>query len=236
VDLARELAPIKGSSRAAYILDIGVQRFRTSDKPFFLKTISLALEEERIAGDTDRLIKRNCIVLRIVTLGELKKGFSDDASGFLEVISPWEPSWVLVENDFVAFVYLIVDLRDRKEFRRAQALIKAFRLAMECGGLPVHQNRFIVSFFDAQLSEQLQEKSAALRTARACLEELTAVTPGEQATVLGAAVTQQIRNSAENIIARSTSNLPFRHQNPKVGRNDPCPCGSGKKFKHCHGK
>nr|AGS51884.1 protein export cytoplasm protein SecA ATPase RNA helicase (TC 3.A.5.1.1) [uncultured bacterium contig00133] len=23
---------------------------------------------------------------------------------------------------------------------------------------------------------------------------------------------------------------------PKVGRNDPCPCGSGKKFKHCHGR
>ena len=23
---------------------------------------------------------------------------------------------------------------------------------------------------------------------------------------------------------------------PKVGRNDPCPCGSGKKFKACHGK
>ncbi|MFA5490223.1 MAG: SEC-C metal-binding domain-containing protein, partial [Candidimonas sp.] len=23
---------------------------------------------------------------------------------------------------------------------------------------------------------------------------------------------------------------------PKPGRNDPCPCGSGKKYKHCHGK
>jgi len=23
---------------------------------------------------------------------------------------------------------------------------------------------------------------------------------------------------------------------PKVGRNDPCPCGSGKKYKHCCGK
>jgi preprotein translocase subunit SecA len=22
---------------------------------------------------------------------------------------------------------------------------------------------------------------------------------------------------------------------PKVGRNDPCPCGSGKKYKYCHG-
>ena len=23
---------------------------------------------------------------------------------------------------------------------------------------------------------------------------------------------------------------------PKVGRNDPCPCGSGKKYKNCHGR
>ncbi|MEC7548135.1 MAG: preprotein translocase subunit SecA [Pseudomonadota bacterium] len=29
---------------------------------------------------------------------------------------------------------------------------------------------------------------------------------------------------------------PFVRDGQKVGRNDPCPCGSGKKFKHCHGK
>jgi preprotein translocase subunit SecA len=29
---------------------------------------------------------------------------------------------------------------------------------------------------------------------------------------------------------------PFRREGPKLGRNDPCWCGSGKKFKHCHGK
>ena len=29
---------------------------------------------------------------------------------------------------------------------------------------------------------------------------------------------------------------PIRREEPKVGRNDPCPCGSGKKYKHCHGK
>jgi preprotein translocase subunit SecA len=28
---------------------------------------------------------------------------------------------------------------------------------------------------------------------------------------------------------------PIERQFPKVGRNDPCPCGSGKKYKHCHG-
>jgi preprotein translocase subunit SecA len=27
-----------------------------------------------------------------------------------------------------------------------------------------------------------------------------------------------------------------RREAPKVGRNDPCPCGSGKKFKNCHGR
>lgn len=26
---------------------------------------------------------------------------------------------------------------------------------------------------------------------------------------------------------------PFKSAAPKVGRNDPCPCGSGKKYKHC---
>lgn len=27
----------------------------------------------------------------------------------------------------------------------------------------------------------------------------------------------------------------IRREGAKVGRNDPCPCGSGRKFKHCHG-
>ncbi|KAF0101283.1 MAG: preprotein translocase subunit SecA [bacterium] len=29
---------------------------------------------------------------------------------------------------------------------------------------------------------------------------------------------------------------PIHRDHAKVGRNDPCPCGSGKKYKHCHGK
>jgi preprotein translocase subunit SecA len=30
--------------------------------------------------------------------------------------------------------------------------------------------------------------------------------------------------------------LPFVRDGRKVGRNEPCPCGSGKKYKHCHGQ
>ena len=29
---------------------------------------------------------------------------------------------------------------------------------------------------------------------------------------------------------------PFVRPDRKIGRNDPCPCGSGKKYKHCHGR
>src|SRR5207302_9958151 len=30
--------------------------------------------------------------------------------------------------------------------------------------------------------------------------------------------------------------LPIRRSLPKVGRNEPCPCGSGKKYKNCCGR
>ncbi|MBT3346566.1 MAG: hypothetical protein HN404_26460 [Gemmatimonadetes bacterium] len=33
----------------------------------------------------------------------------------------------------------------------------------------------------------------------------------------------------------SAKREPIRNE-PKVGRNQPCPCGSGKKYKHCHGR
>jgi preprotein translocase subunit SecA len=69
---------------------------------------------------------------------------------------------------------------------------------------------------------------------------------------------EQVAEAAEAIEERaeSISNITYTHPNedgsvsqdtdaaqavagqylPKVGRNDPCPCGSGKKYKQCHGK
>ena len=34
----------------------------------------------------------------------------------------------------------------------------------------------------------------------------------------------------------SQEQKPYVRDQRKIGRNEPCPCGSGKKFKHCHGK
>ena len=40
----------------------------------------------------------------------------------------------------------------------------------------------------------------------------------------------------EQDLSSDDSQSTIRNFAPKVGRNDPCPCGSGKKFKQCHGK
>ncbi len=36
--------------------------------------------------------------------------------------------------------------------------------------------------------------------------------------------------------ASTPENAQVKRTTPKVGRNDPCPCGSGRKYKHCHGR
>lgn len=49
------------------------------------------------------------------------------------------------------------------------------------------------------------------------------------------ALTSEIVDEQSSEPAQSTV-VPFRREEKKVGRNEICPCGSGKKFKYCHGQ
>ena len=40
-------------------------------------------------------------------------------------------------------------------------------------------------------------------------------------------------DQTQNTTKAKPAQLPKKAK--KIGRNDPCPCGSGKKYKHCHG-
>ena len=47
----------------------------------------------------------------------------------------------------------------------------------------------------------------------------------------------QAQNAGYQAVKReSGKGVELRRDAPKVGRNDPCPCGSGKKYKQCHGR
>ncbi len=41
--------------------------------------------------------------------------------------------------------------------------------------------------------------------------------------------------AAAGMSGAAVATAPVVRSGPKIGRNDPCPCGSGKKYKHCHG-
>jgi len=49
-------------------------------------------------------------------------------------------------------------------------------------------------------------------------------------------VTYTHPNEDGSVTQEPAEAVSLADQYPGVGRNDPCPCGSGKKFKHCHGK
>jgi len=66
--------------------------------------------------------------------------------------------------------------------------------------------------------------AGAARQAAAAVEG-----PSEDAIAQAAAVAGKGSPSARTVVKDKGD--PFAH----VGRNDPCPCGSGKKYKHCHG-
>ena len=46
---------------------------------------------------------------------------------------------------------------------------------------------------------------------------------------------EMIFQAASRSRAGTEANRPVVHAGPKTGRNEPCPCGSGRKFKKCHG-
>ena len=58
--------------------------------------------------------------------------------------------------------------------------------------------------------------------------------PGTGASAVAAA--SAAREAAANRPAQAAPQQPYKRDEKKIGRNEPCWCGSGKKFKQCHGK
>jgi preprotein translocase subunit SecA len=76
-----------------------------------------------------------------------------------------------------------------------------------------------------QSNEQLEEAAQAMEVRAESIANVTYTAPtesGEAETILDAATVRVAAATAAGM--------------PRVGRNDPCPCGSGKKYKQCHGK
>ena len=82
----------------------------------------------------------------------------------------------------------------------------------------------LLAAIDKQVADNIFKLQVVNETAQ---QDLAAQTAGHQNLVLSG----PSKDASDSVGSAASSNNKFE----KVGRNDPCPCGSGKKFKKCHG-
>jgi len=97
-------------------------------------------------------------------------------------------------------------------------------------------NRDIVSFM-CHAALPVQEQQAPLREGRREKTDLSKLKANkEEIDAAGQDYGANERDKFEPGDTRVVEKQAPIKVAPKIGRNDPCPCGSGKKYKHCHGK
>ncbi len=86
-------------------------------------------------------------------------------------------------------------------------------------------NKDIVSFL-SHSSIPIQQENAPLKEGRQQKTDMSKMKANKE----------EVDAAGEDYAANEKDKLVPVTVGPKIGRNDPCPCGSGKKYKHCHGK
>jgi preprotein translocase subunit SecA len=84
---------------------------------------------------------------------------------------------------------------------------------------------------DVAAMEEQRRRVRAMQFQHAEAPSATAA-PAEAAAQAGA----QVQGRPPAAAAGAAAVAPFVRETAKVGRNEPCPCGSGLKYKQCHGK
>jgi preprotein translocase subunit SecA len=105
--------------------------------------------------------------------------------------------------------------------------------------VPVLQQQRVRSVAEQGAAGKVDEAEARARRTSAAAAAAKRGGPGAAVVAAAAAARKQGEPQAEeagddgDVAAKAET---VRRERPKVGRNDPCPCGSGKKYKKCHGK
>ncbi len=195
----------------------------------------ISVKVEELTGDIEVLLKQ--LVARINQSYALKESVEDAAAlGGLEryiVINAIDHHWQ-------------EHLTEMEELRRSIGL----RSYGQKDPLSEYKSEAFRFFEELMNNVRLQICTSLFRSAtnREAFENLFAILgrsaklqgPASAPTALAAAVQSDAPAASEggSAPAEPEIKLPaitIRRETPKVGRNDPCPCGSGKKYKNCHG-
>lgn len=117
------------------------------------------------------------------------------------------------------------NINKKKQFQNFFDYLKLIGYNIICNSLEVWLWRTIGRYYVYEAQKKSGKRKKTLEKYDDKLDFLNKLFSGELTNVSKEAVISQVENPAEA--------AAFRW---KVGRNDPCPCGSGKKFKKCCGK
>ena len=92
-----------------------------------------------------------------------------------------------------------------------------------------HESIRILSHVKVREEEEVREMEQQRRAQAEAQAQAASYQHDEAASAIGGEANEQPQG--DDVAAQ-----PFVRDGQKVGRNDPCPCGSGTKYKHCHGK
>ena len=89
------------------------------------------------------------------------------------------------------------------------------------------RERAVQQMFNVALRAPTEESVRAMRLAEEAKQRQHSIQEQHASGSAVAGITGQTGERAPQTVVRDQ---------PKVGRNEPCPCGSGKKYKKCHGQ
>ena len=108
---------------------------------------------------------------------------------------------------------------------RTQVMSRVFKVRVQLSPEAQAQRR--------SMAERMQQKMNAQHS------EAQSISQVQQRNAQTAMSGESARRQAQNSVMQTrtqSSTVTVRRSSPKVGRNDPCPCGSGKKYKQCCGR
>jgi preprotein translocase subunit SecA len=197
------------------------------DSRFALKTADLNLEEMRVPEIRDVLLEK----LR-ASYEEKEKELGPDMARYLERM-------ILLQ---------VVDTRWKDHLYAMDALREGIGLRAYGQRDPLieYQHEGYTMFMDMinRIKEEVVEYLFKVKAVKETKKEPSVFDFSKQqlmheektqfADSLAKASPEEAANYSGQLPEQHTA--PFKREEPKVGRNDPCPCGSGKKYKKCCGK
>ncbi len=140
-------------------------------------------------------------------------------------------------NDFLRYHYLRqIDTRWQNHLDQLEALRESVNLRTYAQKNPLLEYKLEgFDIFDSLISS-IREYMALLMV-RVQIQSDASV-PSHKGRAQTVSLHQDVSSFNQKGSAPSGQSSPVQVKRtaPKVGRNDPCPCGSGKKYKHCHGR